>query len=75
MRRFIHENIGPVDQWLRLSVGFVLMVLAGMGLIGPWGYMGLLPMLTAMVRYCPLYHLFGVHTGRPPGRHGNQGRT
>jgi Protein of unknown function (DUF2892) len=64
MRRSIRENVGPVDQWLRLSAGFVLLVLAGTGVIGPWGYLGVLPMLTAMVRTCPLYHLFGVHTGR-----------
>lgn len=72
MRRFFHENIGPVDQWLRLSVGFVLLVLAGTGIVGPWGYLGVLAMLTAMVRYCPLYHVFGVHTGRPRRRHGTR---
>jgi len=70
MRRLVHQNIGPVDQWLRLAAGFVLLVLAGMGLIGPWGYLGVLPMLTAMARYCPLYHLFGVHTGPAPHRRG-----
>jgi hypothetical protein len=64
MRRFPRENIGPVDQWLRLSAGFVLLVLAGTGVIGPWGYLGVLPMLTAMVRYCPLYHALGLDTGR-----------
>ncbi|HET8745734.1 MAG TPA: DUF2892 domain-containing protein [Ramlibacter sp.] len=68
MRRFPPENIGPVDQWLRLSAGFVLLVLAGSGLIGPWGYLGLIPMLTAMVRWCPLYHLLGLRTGRRTGR-------
>jgi hypothetical protein len=67
MRRLFHENVGPVDQWLRLSVGFVLLMMAGTDLIGPWGYVGVLPMVTAMVRYCPLYHLFGVDT-RPPHR-------
>jgi hypothetical protein len=71
MRRLIHENIGPVDQWLRLSIGFVLLVLAGTDLIGPWGFLGVLPMLTAMVRYCPLYHVFGVHTGRPQRHRGS----
>ena len=64
MRRFIQENMGPVDQWLRLSAGFVLMMLAGTDVIGSWGYVGVLPMLTAAFRYCPLYQLLGLHTGR-----------
>ena len=64
MRRFDRENMGAVDQWLRLATGFVLMLLAATHLIGPWGYVGLLPMATAMFRYCPLYHALGIHTGR-----------
>jgi hypothetical protein len=63
MRTLSHQNIGPVDQWLRLSAGFVLLVLAGTGVIGLWGYFGVLPMLTAMFRYCPLYHVLHLHTG------------
>jgi len=67
MRRFLRENMGPVDQWLRLSAGFVLLVLAGMGVLGPWAYAGIVLMLTAMVRWCPLYRVLGVHTGRRRG--------
>lgn len=69
MRRFNEENVGPVDQWLRLSAGFVLLMLAGTDLIGRWGYLGVLPMLTAAFRYCPLYQVLGIHTGR---RHGTR---
>jgi hypothetical protein len=64
MRTFPHQNVGPVDQWLRLSAGFVLLMLAGTGVVGPWGAIGLIPMATAMFRYCPLYHALGIHTGR-----------
>jgi len=71
MQSFIHENVGPVDQWLRLSTGFVLLVLAGTGVVGPWAYTGVLGMLTAMARYCPLYQMFGVHTARPARRRGS----
>ena len=63
MRTLLLQNMGPVDQWLRLSAGFVLLVLAGTGVIGLWGYFGVLPMLTAMLRYCPLYHVLRLHTG------------
>ena len=35
MRRFDRENMGAVDQWLRLASGFVLLLLAATHLIGP----------------------------------------
>lgn len=68
MRSFVRENVGPIDQWVRLAAGFVLLLMAGTGLVGPWGYLGALPMTTAMLRYCPLYHLFGVDTGHGHAR-------
>jgi hypothetical protein len=55
-------NVGPIDQWVRMSLGFVLLFLAGTGLVGPWGYLGLLPLVTAGLRYCPLYHVLGLST-------------
>lgn len=62
-------NIGPADQWARFALGFVLLFLAGAGIIGPWGYVGVVPLLTAMVRYCPLYHLLGIQTSpKHPGK-------
>ncbi|HSV80173.1 MAG TPA: DUF2892 domain-containing protein [Ramlibacter sp.] len=63
-------NIGPADQWVRFALGFVLLFLAGTGIIGPWGYIvAVVPMLTAMVRYCPLYHLLGIQTTtKHPGK-------
>lgn len=63
MRSFVRENVGPADQWVRLAAGFVLLVMAGTGLAGAWGYLGIVAMVSAMLRYCPLYHLFGVDTG------------
>ena len=55
-------NIGPIDQWVRISVGYVLLFLAATGLVGAWGYIGLLPLATAGLRYCPLYHALGIST-------------
>ena len=56
------KNVGPFDQWLRAAVGFILLVLAATDTIGPWGYIGVVPLLTAMVGYCPLYHALGIRT-------------
>jgi len=58
-------NVGNLDRFLRMLLGIVLIALAGAGVIGAWGYLGVLPMASAMFRYCPLYHALGIHTGRP----------
>jgi len=63
MRSFVRQNVGPADQSVRLAAGFVLLVLAGAGLAGTWGYLGIAAIVSAVLRYCPLYHLFGVDTG------------
>jgi hypothetical protein len=64
MRSYFKQNIGAVDQWARYAAGFVLLFLAGSGVIGPWGYLGVVPLATAAFGYCPLYHALGVHTLR-----------
>ena len=57
-------NIGAVDQWLRFAVGFLLLFTAAAGIIGPWGYIGVVPLVTAVTKYCPLYHVLGWRTDR-----------
>ncbi|HEY4665539.1 MAG TPA: DUF2892 domain-containing protein [Comamonas sp.] len=53
-------NIGGWDRWLRIVVGLVLIVLAATGTVGWWGWLGVVPLLTGIVRFCPLYTLLGV---------------
>lgn len=66
MKAFLKDNsnVGAFDQWLRLALGFVLLFAAGSGIIGSWGYLGVIPLLTAMFSYCPLYHMLGITTKR-----------
>lgn len=61
-------NVGALDQLLRLAVGFVLLFLAGGGMIAVWGYIGVFPMATAAVSWCPMYRLLGVSTTRDSRR-------
>ena len=56
------KNVGGIDRVLRIVVGLVLIVLAAMGTIGVWGYIGVVPLLTGLVRTCPAYGLLGVNT-------------
>ena len=55
-------NIGNVDRALRILVGLLLVALAGFGLIGIWGYIGVVLISTGMIAICPLYTLLGVRT-------------
>ncbi len=56
------RNTGTLDRILRLTAGVVLVTLAAMDIIGIWGYIGAVPLLTAVIGYCPVYTLFGLHT-------------
>ncbi len=55
-------NVGTVDRVIRIGAGVVLIGLAYVGTIGAWGYIGVLPLLTGLVRVCPAYWLIGVDT-------------
>lgn len=55
-------NIGKTDRALRIGVGVVLIGLAATGTVGWWGYLGVIPLLTGVVRLCPLYSLLGLNT-------------
>jgi hypothetical protein len=55
-------NMGPIDRGLRLALGLLLIALSAAGVIGPWGYVGIVPLATALVRWCPLYRALGIDT-------------
>jgi hypothetical protein len=55
-------NVGNIDRLVRLFLGLGLMGLAATGVVGPWGYLGIVPMLTGIAAYCPFYALVGFST-------------
>ena len=55
-------NVGNVDRAVRIVAGLALIGLAVAGSIGPWGYIGVVPLLTGLMRVCPAYSLLGVNT-------------
>jgi len=55
-------NEGAVDRILRIIVGLVVLSLAFVGPQTAWGYLGVIPLLTGIVGFCPLYALLGVNT-------------
>ncbi|HVT72444.1 MAG TPA: DUF2892 domain-containing protein [Lacunisphaera sp.] len=59
-------NIGSIDRVTRIIVGLGLLG-AGWYFKSWWGLIGFLPLLTAVIRFCPAYVPFGVSTcGTPP---------
>ena len=55
-------NVGGIDRTLRIAIGALLVVLAIVGVIGSWGWIGLLPIVTGVFRFCPAYPLLGIKT-------------
>lgn len=55
-------NEGTIDRVLRVAVGAGILSLAFVGPQTPWAYLGLIPILTGLVGFCPAYALFGINT-------------
>lgn len=55
-------NIGTLDRVLRIIVGLVLLSLVFVGPQTLWGLVGLIPLGTALIGFCPAYALLGIHT-------------
>jgi hypothetical protein len=55
-------NEGTIDRALRVIAGLVLIGLAATGTVGVWGWIGVVPLLTGLVGFCPAYAIFGMNT-------------
>jgi len=56
------SNVGGIDRVLRILVGLVLISLVFIGPKVVWGWVGLVPLLTGIFKFCPAYKLIGVNT-------------
>jgi hypothetical protein len=55
-------NVGTLDRIIRIIGGIALIGLAVSGTIGVWGYIGIVPLVTGLFRFCPAYRLIGLST-------------
>ncbi|MFA5914375.1 MAG: DUF2892 domain-containing protein [Burkholderiales bacterium] len=57
-------NVGGVDKILRIVVGLVLLslILILEGNTRWWGLVGIVPLVTGLFNFCPLYSLLGINT-------------
>ena len=58
----MQANIGTIERALRVIAGLVLIALSLFGVIGLWGWIGVLPLVTGLFSFCPVYRLLGVST-------------
>lgn len=55
-------NVGRTDRVLRITAGSLLILLSLSGVIGAWGWIGIVPLATGIFRFCPAYPLLGMNT-------------
>jgi hypothetical protein len=58
------QNIGNIERIIRIVGGLVLIALAATSTVGVWGWLGLVPLATGLVGWCPPYSLLGINTCR-----------
>ena len=56
------KNVGGIDRTLRILIGLALIAGAANNTIGMWGYLGVVPLLTGLIGWCPPYAIFGFNT-------------
>ena len=56
------KNIGGIERIVRIVAGLVLVALAATGVVGVWGWIGVVPMVTGLIGWCPPYSLLGINT-------------
>jgi Protein of unknown function (DUF2892) len=62
LEQLMTKNVGGIDRLLRAVIGITLIGLAATGTVGWWGWLGVVPLLTAAVGWCPPYSLLGWNT-------------
>lgn len=56
------RNEGTLDRALRVALGLVLLSLVFIGPQTPWGWIGVVPLVTGLVGMCPIYSILGINT-------------
>ncbi|MDV2858951.1 MULTISPECIES: YgaP family membrane protein [Oceanimonas] len=56
----MEKNVGSIDKVIRIVVGLALIAMVFVGPQTPWGWIGVIPLITAFVNFCPLYKILGI---------------
>jgi hypothetical protein len=55
-------NVGTIDRTIRILAGLALIALAATNTVGWWGWLGMVPLATGLVGWCPPYAMLGIST-------------
>ncbi len=58
----LFTNVGPFDRYVRVVLGILLLAFTVAGPQTAWGYVGLIPLITGVLGFCPIYALFKFST-------------
>jgi len=58
----MQANVGSLDRAARVIIGLGLVAAAYAGALGPWAWIGVVPLVTGIVGTCPLYKALGIDT-------------
>lgn len=58
----MNKNVGGLDRIIRIAVGAGLIAAAVLEYVGPWGYIGAVPLATGLLGWCPPYSMLGINT-------------
>jgi fatty acid desaturase len=58
----MNANVGGMDRMARIGAGVVLLALAATGTVGAWAWIGVVPLMTGIIGWCPAYLPFGLST-------------
>ena len=56
------KNEGTLDRSIRVVLGLILISLVFTGPATPWGWVGIVPLTTGVIGFCPLYKIIGLNT-------------
>lgn len=56
----MNKNVGNIDKILRIVAGVALIGLSLAGVIGVWGWIGVVPLVTGLIGWCPAYAMLGI---------------
>lgn len=62
LEKLLPRNEHTIDRAMRVGLGVTLLALAFVGPQTPWGFIGVVPLLTGLIGSCPIYTLFGMST-------------
>jgi hypothetical protein len=64
----MRKNIGRIERIVRVVLGIVVVSLAFVGPRSSWAFLGIIPIVSGLIGYCPPYALLGIDTTSPAQR-------